>query len=93
MCRDTWEDTCLHAISGFTEVSPFNLNMAEQWFVGVDVGTGSARAGLFTATGKLQALSKRAIQSRRNEQFSEGSYEQSTTDIWLSVCAAVKVRW
>ena len=63
--------------------------IAKRWFVGVDVGTGSARAGLFSTTGKLINLSKKDI---RNDQSPEGYYEQSTTDIWSSVCAAVKVK-
>ncbi|XP_014509400.1 FGGY carbohydrate kinase domain-containing protein isoform X1 [Vigna radiata var. radiata] len=55
-------------------------------FLGVDVGTGSARAGLFDKKGKLLGLSSSPIQIWKDGAF----VEQSSTDIWLAVCAAVK---
>ncbi|KAK7265292.1 hypothetical protein RJT34_32910 [Clitoria ternatea] len=55
-------------------------------FLGVDVGTGSARAGLFNEKGQLLGLSSSPIQI-----WKDGAcVEQSSTDIWLAVCAAVK---
>ncbi|KAK7388481.1 hypothetical protein VNO78_23297 [Psophocarpus tetragonolobus] len=55
-------------------------------FLGVDVGTGSARAGLFDEKGKLLGSSSSPIQI-----WKDGAcVEQSSTDIWLAVCAAVK---
>ncbi|XP_057415492.1 uncharacterized protein LOC130710296 [Lotus japonicus] len=55
-------------------------------FLGVDVGTGSARAGLFDEKGKLLGSSSSAIQI-----WKDGAHvEQSSTDIWLAVCVAVK---
>ncbi|KAF4383948.1 hypothetical protein G4B88_016381 [Cannabis sativa] len=55
-------------------------------FLGVDVGTGSARAGLFDENGKLLGSSSSPIQI-----WKEGDcIEQSSTDIWHAVCAAVK---
>ncbi|KAG4959074.1 hypothetical protein JHK87_035707 [Glycine soja] len=55
-------------------------------FLGVDVGTGSARAGLFDEEGKLLGSSSSPIQI-----WKDGAcVEQSSTDIWLAVCAAVK---
>lgn len=55
------------------------------FFLGVDVGTGSARAGLFDATGTMVASAKRDIRLWR-----EGAdiAEQSSEDIWAAVCAA-----
>ncbi|MBY5813948.1 FGGY-family carbohydrate kinase [Rhizobium leguminosarum] len=55
--------------------------------IGVDVGTGSARAGLFDLTGRMLASAKRNI-----TLFHEpGSLvEQSSTEIWAAVCAAVR---
>jgi ribulose kinase len=56
-------------------------------FLGVDVGTGSARAGLFDEKGKTIATASSPIQIWR-----EGSFvEQSSTDIWLAICSAVKL--
>lgn len=55
-------------------------------FLGVDVGTGSARAGLFDEKGKLLGSASSAIQI-----WKEGDcVEQSSTDIWHAICAAVK---
>lgn len=55
-------------------------------FLGVDVGTGSARAGLFDEDGKLLGSASSPIQI-----WKEGDcVEQSSTDIWHSICAAVK---
>ncbi|XP_073525815.1 FGGY carbohydrate kinase domain-containing protein-like [Phyllobates terribilis] len=55
-------------------------------FLGVDVGTGSARAGVFDGNGKLLGSCSSPIQI-----WKEGDcIEQSSTDIWLAVCAAVR---
>ncbi|KAL2928936.1 FGGY carbohydrate kinase domain-containing protein [Bienertia sinuspersici] len=55
-------------------------------FLGVDVGTGSARAGLFDANGKLLGFGSCAIQIWKEFDC----IEQSSTDIWHAVCSAVK---
>ena len=64
----------------------------EKLFVGVDVGTGSVRAGLFSATGRLRSHATKDIRTWVNCGFQEGSYEQSTTDIWKAVEVTVRVR-
>lgn len=55
--------------------------------LGIDVGSGSARAGVFNATGAMLASSRRDIATWR-----EGAdiVEQSSEDIWSSVCAATR---
>ena len=60
----------------------------EDLFIGVDVGTGSVRAGLFTASGTLVGdVAKSEIKT-----WSEnGCLEQSSEDIWSAVCTTVKV--
>ena len=55
-------------------------------FIGIDVGTGSARAGLFDAAGTLLASAKRPIRIWREEG---DVVEQSSDDIWAAVCASV----
>ncbi|KAG2699309.1 hypothetical protein I3760_07G187500 [Carya illinoinensis] len=55
-------------------------------FLGVDVGTGSARAGLFNEDGKLLGSSSSPIQIWKDGNC----VEQSSTDIWHAICAAVK---
>ncbi len=55
--------------------------------IGVDVGTGSARAGLFTPDGTMLAQASRPIQAWRPRP---GFVQQSTADIWNAVCASVR---
>lgn len=58
-----------------------------RYVIGVDVGTGSARAGIFDPTGRMVASAKHDITVFR----SSGSIvEQSSTEIWRAVCRAVQ---
>ncbi|GGA38912.1 FGGY-family carbohydrate kinase [Pelagibacterium lentulum] len=56
-------------------------------YLGIDVGTGSARAGIFDAQGILLAHAKTDI-----SLFRQGEYiaEQSSEEIWQAVCSAVR---
>ena len=56
-------------------------------FIGVDVGTASARAGVFDETGQLIASARRPI-----AVFREAGeiVEHSSADIWSATCAAVR---
>ncbi len=54
--------------------------------LGIDVGTGSARAGVFTPDGRMLAAASRAIQMWKPRQ---DFVEQSSDDIWSSCCASV----
>lgn len=56
-------------------------------YLGVDVGTGSARAGLFTDDGRMLASASEAIRMWKPEpEFAE----QSSEDIWKACCRAVR---
>lgn len=55
--------------------------------VGVDVGTGSARAGVFDADGNQLATTSAAIGIHRAPG---GIVEQSSADIWAACCKAVR---
>ena len=55
--------------------------------LGIDVGTGSARAGLFSADGRMLAQASHPIRSWRPRP---GHVQQSTADIWGAVCRAVR---
>src|SRR6185437_5909781 len=56
-------------------------------FLGIDVGTGSARAGVFDAAGNLLGTAKRDIPL----YLSAGEVaEQSSRSIWAAVCAATR---
>lgn len=58
------------------------------YFVGVDVGTGSARAALVTTDGTILAESTYATKTFRLESDSR-IFEQSTEDIWSQISSAV----
>ena len=55
--------------------------------VAVDIGTGSARAGVFTANGSLLGKSEFPILMNRPR---ENHAEHDSEDIWAAVCAAVR---
>jgi D-ribulokinase len=55
-----------------------------QAYIGVDVGTSSARAGVFDETGKLLGIARRPI---RTWHEAGDIVEQSSSDIW-NACAA-----
>ncbi|GAT32596.1 FGGY-family pentulose kinase [Terrimicrobium sacchariphilum] len=57
------------------------------YFIGIDVGTGSARAGLFTAEGALVAHHSREIRVWRP---APDFVEQSSEDIWSAVVECVR---
>lgn len=57
------------------------------FFIGVDVGTGSARAGVFDARGRLLGNSEAAIALWRP---CPDHAQQSSADIWAAVCRAVR---
>jgi D-ribulokinase len=58
-----------------------------RYVIGVDVGTGSARAGLFDLAGQMVASARHDI-----ALFHESGsiVEQSSADIWNAVCQSVK---
>jgi FGGY-family pentulose kinase len=57
------------------------------YVIGVDVGTASARAGLFDLTGKRLAIATQSIQIHRPlPEYAE----QSSEDIWRAVCTVVR---
>lgn len=62
--------------------------MPKIYFVGVDVGTSSARAALVTSDGKVL---KQAVQNIRIWNPEHEHFEQSSEDIWNAVCRCVKV--
>jgi D-ribulokinase len=58
----------------------------KKYLIGVDVGTGSARAGVFDASGRMLASAKQDISLFQ----SDGAIaEQSSHEIWRAVCTAV----
>ncbi|WP_156352202.1 MULTISPECIES: FGGY-family carbohydrate kinase [unclassified Devosia] len=63
------------------------MTTAARYFVGIDVGTGSARAGVFNADGHMLASAKRDIAI-----FHETGniVEQSGNNIWNAICASVR---
>lgn len=63
------------------------MTPADARYLGIDVGTGSARAGVFDARGAMLAAAAEPIELwRPHADFAE----QSSDDIWRAVCAAVR---
>ncbi|WP_413282768.1 FGGY-family carbohydrate kinase [Vibrio sp. MA40-2] len=58
-----------------------------EYFVGVDVGSGSARAAVFNSRGQKIAMAISPIKQFRPKA---NHVEQSSSDIWLQVCSVVK---
>src|SRR5215475_13710023 len=58
-----------------------------QAYIGVDVGTSSARAGVFDETGKLLGLARHPI---RTWHEAGDIVEQSSSDIWNACAASVR---
>ncbi|KZO94845.1 Pentulose kinase [Calocera viscosa TUFC12733] len=54
-------------------------------YIGIDVGTGSARAALLDASGKLVADSTHETRTWRDSRDAR-IFEQSTSDIWAAIC-------
>ena len=61
--------------------------MTEKFYIGVDVGTGSARAGLFDGRGKMLGMAAHPIEMSRPEV---DFVEQSSENIWEMVCRSVR---
>lgn len=61
-------------------------NSRKPVFLGIDVGTGSARAGVFDARGAMLGSGKHPIAMWRDGDH----VEQSSEDIWQAVCKAVR---
>ncbi len=59
----------------------------ERYVCAVDVGTGSARAGIFDRAGKLLGRSEHPIQMHRPKA---DHAEHDSRDIWAAVCHSVK---
>jgi D-ribulokinase len=59
----------------------------ERYVVGVDVGTGSARAGIFDRAGRMVGAATHEIALFR---ASGSIVEQSSQEIWTAVCRVVR---
>ncbi|KAH8376427.1 hypothetical protein KR200_010609 [Drosophila serrata] len=60
---------------------------SDSYFVGVDVGTGSARAALVASNGRVL---EQAVQEIKTWTPEPHYYEQSSEDIWRAICQVVK---
>jgi len=61
--------------------------MSKQFYIGIDVGTGSARAGIFSQQGKLIAQSTHEIQIWKPKT---DFVQQSSENVWDAICQSVK---
>ncbi|PYE23020.1 FGGY-family pentulose kinase [Rhizobium sp. PP-CC-3A-592] len=70
-----------------THVDSADTQSSHRYVIGVDVGTGSARAGVFDFDGRMLGVAKRDITLFRE---AGGMVEQSSTEIWSAVCDVVR---
>ncbi|QDS75657.1 hypothetical protein FKW77_007150 [Venturia effusa] len=63
------------------------LRVHQDHYIGIDVGTGSARACIMNEQGDIIGL---AAQNIGLWQPQLGYYEQSTADIWRCICTSIK---
>lgn len=69
------------------QVSGRTITGSERHVIGVDVGTGSARSGVFDMSGRMIASARRDITLWREA----GSIvEQSSAEIWSAVCDTIR---
>lgn len=61
------------------------------YFLGVDVGTGSVRAALVSSVGHCIHFPNVSVQPVNIWNDKPDYYEQSSEDIWQACCSAVKV--
>lgn len=61
--------------------------MSKEYFIGCDVGTGSARAGVFDRSGKMVSMQAHPIKIWRPKP---DFVEQSSDDIWQACCKSIK---
>ena len=61
--------------------------LAERYYLGIDVGTASARAGIFTAAGERVGMGAHPLQIFRPR---DDHVEQSSDDIWRACGAATR---
>lgn len=62
---------------------------SEGYYIGVDVGTGSARAGLFKQDGTVVGSSTKETETYR-DAHDHRIFEQSTNNIWKGISTAIK---
>lgn len=60
---------------------------SEEYFIGVDVGTGSVRVGVFDVRGHMASYSQKDIQLWHPQ---EHFVEQSSEDVWSATCRSVQ---
>lgn len=63
------------------------MSPKDKFIIGVDVGTGSARAGVFSVDGKLLGSAAHAIAMNKPKP---DFVEQDSENIWQSVCQSVR---
>ena len=63
-----------------------DLRVEKTHYIGIDVGTGSARAAIMSDDGTIVALASENIALYQPQT---GWYEQSTTNIWNCICTSI----
>lgn len=64
-------------------------SLEDNYYLGIDVGTGSARAALVKADGTVLASASQETKTWR-DSADHHIFEQSTADVWKSICTSVR---
>lgn len=58
-----------------------------KYAIGIDVGSGSVRAGIFSIKGESIIFKSKSIKIRK---MTDNIVEQSTVDIWKNTCSLLR---
>ncbi|BFZ64359.1 hypothetical protein YB2330_005502 [Saitoella coloradoensis] len=72
------------------KIEPDLPTIAKRYFIGIDVGTSSARACIVDEAGELISEKSAPIKTWHSRRDNVDYYEQSTENIWQACCANVR---
>lgn len=70
-------------------IKPYMADLEDNLYLGIDVGTGSARAALVKPDGTVLASASQDTKTWR-DPTDHHIFEQSTTDLWKGICTTVR---
>ena len=82
--------------AGIPAATPLSAAAGTQYSIGIDVGTGSARCGVFSLDGKLMGTASVDITMTQPGDGKQGEFaeffQQSSSNIWESICKVKQLK-